>query len=293
MHWHRAIGHHAALGDAYVLATVIATNGSAPRPAGTKMVITTNQEHDTLGGGQLEHLVIARAKELLSAGQTTQHIEHYPLAASALQCCGGSVTVMLECFANPQLRVAVFGAGHIGQRVVALLEQLGAQIRWIDDRSRDPNLEGDLHPAGLTTPLERTDQPATVIGELHEQTQIVIVSHDHQLDYELLLGVLNKGIEDFAGVGMIGSKTKWQRFRARLLDAGHSTTQIDQIRCPLAQGPATDKQPAAIAIAIVNELLNLAGEHEQQETDGNDNPKRSSHLSWRQIKSTLVQDASK
>ncbi len=293
MHWYSAINHHAALGEPYVVATVLATTGSAPRPAGTKMVIANQREHDTLGGGQLEHLVIARAKELLGAGLTSQHIEHFPLAAAALQCCGGSVTGLLECFAAPALCVAVFGAGHIGQRVVGLLEELGAHIHWFDGATRHTGdlkarLEGDLQPAARRTPLQVFDDPHSVLATLPRTTQIVILTHDHQLDYALLEAALATGIDKFSGVGMIGSSTKWQRFRARLYSAGFDRAAIDRIRCPLAPGSAIDKQPAAIAIAIVNELLNLAGALQR---DAKPDPQHSQALSWQQIKSTLVQGA--
>lgn len=284
MHWHKAISSLASEGKSYVVATVLATSGSAPRPAGTKMVIATTAEHDTLGGGQLEHLVIAKARLLLNAATTTQHIEHFPLAAAALQCCGGSVTVLFECFAEPALRVAVFGAGHIGQRVVGLLEELGANIRWIDDAARSP--EGDLLPQQRTTACERSDAPAGVINNLASNTHIVVVSHDHQLDYALLVAALNCGLNHFSSLGVIGSTTKWQRFSARLAQDGFAACDINQIRCPLGAGTATDKQPAAIAIAIVAELLNLAG---KAQLKAQHDVRDQSNLNWRQIKSALVQ----
>ena len=283
MHWHKAISTLATEGQAYVIATVLATSGSAPRPAGTKMVIANGSEHDTLGGGQLEHLVIAKSRDLLAAQTNTQHIEHFPLAAAALQCCGGSVTVLFECFATPELHVAVFGAGHIGQRSVGLLEELGARITWTDDASRTP--EGDLATSERSTACHRAATPTSVITDLAEQTHVVIVTHDHQLDYALLVSALQRGIGQFASVGVIGSSTKWQRFRARLTADGFAVDDIDKIRCPLGAGAATDKQPTAIAIAIVAELLNIAGaannERQTQQT-------ARSELSWQQIKSALV-----
>jgi len=282
MHWYRAINHHAALGEAYVVATILATTGSAPRNSGTKMVIATGAEHDTLGGGQLEHLVIARARALLEAGRSSQHIEHFPLAAAALQCCGGSVTVLLECFSSPSLHIAFFGAGHIGQRCVALARELSAQVLWFDDANRES--EGDLTAEAQHTPLCRFTDPAAAIADLPAGSHVVILTHDHQLDYALLEACIAPGLDHFASVGMIGSATKWQRFRKRLLAAGYTAADIDQIRCPLGPGPATDKQPMAIAIAVVNELLNLAASTEAEADQ------HTSDLSWQQVKSMLVRD---
>jgi len=284
MHWHKAINHHATRGEPYVVATVLATTGSAPRNSGTKMVIATDREHDTLGGGQLEHLVIERAKAMLGTAQETQrpsqHIEHFPLAAAALQCCGGSVTILFECFAAESMKVAIFGAGHIGKRCVALAEELSAQVLWFDDANRDP--EGDIETDTQHTKPNKFANAATAIDDLPAGQQLVILTHDHQLDYALLEAALTRGLDDFAGVGMIGSATKWQRFRKRLAAAGFNAQDIDRIRCPLGIGQATDKQPMAIAIAIMNELLNLAGDAPEPVA---------SDLSWQQIKSSLVKTA--
>ena len=292
MHWYRAINHHAARGESYVVATVLATTGSAPRNAGTKMVIAENREHDTLGGGQLEHLVIERARALLGTAKSTnlssQHIEHFPLAAAALQCCGGSVTILFECFAATTLNIAIFGAGHIGKCCVALAEELSAQVLWFDDASREP--EGDIALDAHHTPLTKFLDATAAINDLPAGSQLVILTHDHQLDYALLEAALKRGIDHFAGVGMIGSATKWQRFSKRLTAAGFKEQDISRIRCPLGAGEATDKQPMAIAIAIVNELLNLAGAAQTKLAQHSADP-AASELSWRQIKSSLVKSS--
>jgi len=191
------------------------------------------------------------------------------------------VTVLFECFAEPELQVAVFGAGHIGQKVVGLLEDLGASIRWIDDAARTP--EGDLATHRQSTVCTRTGSPTDCVTALNTNTHVVIVSHDHQLDYALLVAALTQGVHTFASVGVIGSATKWQRFSARLKQQGFAPEAIAQIRCPLGAGSATDKQPTAIAIAIVAELLNISGAQRKANTP-------ESALSWQQIKSALIQE---
>ncbi len=51
----------------------------------------------------------------------------------------------------------------------------------------------------------------------------------------------------FGYAGLIGSATKWARFRKRLATLGHSEAQIDQIACPIGD-PALGKQPHEIAV---------------------------------------------
>lgn len=80
-----------------VLVTVAAVKGSTPREAGTKMVVTAHGFIGTIGGGQLEYLAIATARELLdpSAEPGTVLCE-LPLGASLGQCCGGFATLLFE-----------------------------------------------------------------------------------------------------------------------------------------------------------------------------------------------------
>ncbi|MEM1231893.1 MAG: xanthine dehydrogenase accessory protein XdhC [Pseudomonadota bacterium] len=271
MHWHRAIGHYAALGEPYVIATVLATSGSTPRASSSKMVITADQQDDTIGGGQFEWLVIEQARAQLAAGRSGAGIHHFPLAAAATQCCGGSVTVLLEAFAAPPCAVAVFGAGHVGERVIGLLAELPVHLRWFDARPERVSAPGDGRP-----PCEALSDPATAVGSLRADSEVLILTHDHQLDYALTLASVQAG---FAQIGLIGSATKAERFRRRLADAGVDAGAIDRVRCPVGAPAVSGKEPMAIAVAIVAELL---ARRPLPETDA-------APLTWRALKASLLQ----
>lgn len=266
MHWHRAVAECAAEGRPYVIATVLATSGSAPREGGTKMVITRHQAYDTIGGGQFEHLVMERARAQLKAGHTGASVHHFPLAAAATQCCGGSVTVLLETFGAPALQVAVFGAGHVGRRVIRLLADLDAQLQWFDARD-DVASESGIR----CLPLDMD----TAIGAITADHEVLIVTHDHQLDFELVLALLTRTTVD---IGLIGSATKWQRFAARLRARGLTDAQLQRVRCPVGDPSVPGKQPMAIAISMVAELLQRRGPA----------PAARQPLRWQQIRQTLV-----
>ena len=291
MHWHRAIHQYAQQNAAYVIASVLASTGSAPREAGTKMVITPTDQHDTIGGGQFEYLVVEKARLLLGEHRTQQAIEHFPLAATALQCCGGSITVLFECFAQPPLEVVLFGAGHVGSRVVQLLSELDARLRWIDSRTQLPELHAQYKALADTVPLEHWPDPVQAVADLTPSAHVVILTHDHQLDYALIHALLERAPADPTNpgkprgmIGMIGSRTKWQRFSKRLLRDGISQQQIDQIHCPIGDPSIKNKQPMAVAVAIVTQLL------QQPISPNTVNHGGDERLSWRQIKNTLVQE---
>jgi xanthine dehydrogenase accessory factor len=84
-----------ALGDTpAVLISVARVKGSAPREAGTKLIVTADRVFGTIGGGNLEFQAIALARELL--GGDRPRLESYPLGAALGQCCGGHVTLLFE-----------------------------------------------------------------------------------------------------------------------------------------------------------------------------------------------------
>ena len=86
---------------ASVLITVKQTRGSAPRTAGTKMLVMDQHCVGTIGGGHLEYRAISTAHKLLADGNASPcYIEKIPLGASLGQCCGGMVELMYERINN-------------------------------------------------------------------------------------------------------------------------------------------------------------------------------------------------
>jgi len=100
-HWLNQLKQLLAHGDAVVLVTVARVKGSAPRNAGTKMLVARQQTYYTIGGGHLEWQAIDLARRLLTetpadASGPRRHLERIPLGPSLGQCCGGVVTLAFE-----------------------------------------------------------------------------------------------------------------------------------------------------------------------------------------------------
>ena len=86
----------AALENGPVVRVVIAQHaGSAPRETGTSMLVSANSEQGTIGGGALELQAIRTARKMLE-NQSTAQVLKLPLGPALGQCCGGSVTLVLE-----------------------------------------------------------------------------------------------------------------------------------------------------------------------------------------------------
>lgn len=80
-----------------VVVTVAGADGSTPREAGTKMVVTEDGAHGTIGGGHLELNAIEEARGLLSSpGTRGPQFRRFSLGPSLGQCCGGVASLVLE-----------------------------------------------------------------------------------------------------------------------------------------------------------------------------------------------------
>ncbi|KGE03678.1 xanthine dehydrogenase accessory protein XdhC [Pseudohaliea rubra] len=268
--WATAAAERERCGDAYVLATVLSTAGSTPREAGAKMVITGEDTWASIGGGQLEFLVIQRARALLSAGATVQRVEGMPLGAEARQCCGGSVSVLFEVIRPGVGDVVVFGAGHVARALVPLLAELAFRVRWVDNR---PELLASP-PVGVHG--ECLADPVAAVPTLPDGAEVLVLTHDHELDYRLVHALLN----DFRWrrVGLIGSHTKAERFRTRLARDGLAPALIERLECPVGLTSIPGKRPMAVAIAIAAGLLQRSGEADEETGEA---------LDWRQLRRLL------
>lgn len=78
------------------LVTVLSTEGSAPRRAGTRMTVTAAGTIGTIGGGALEHRAIDQARRILAEPPGSWRVQDWPLGPLLGQCCGGQVRLMIE-----------------------------------------------------------------------------------------------------------------------------------------------------------------------------------------------------
>jgi len=76
--------------------SLLATEGSAPRGAGTRMLVWKGGQKGTIGGGQLELRAIEQAQAVLDLPRGSWRVQDYPLGPLLGQCCGGRVRLMVE-----------------------------------------------------------------------------------------------------------------------------------------------------------------------------------------------------
>ena len=228
-------------GDTCVLATVAGVTGSAPRKAGTRLLVSARGvRRGTVGGGEVEAAALANAAEML-AGRDSGRTLEIPTN------CGGVVTLMLEKF-SPQRRLLVVGAGHVGSAVARAGAHAGYRVTLAAPaRPEPPQDAANVECAAASDPtlLEAWEGP--------ERTQVVVATGDADADGAWAVASL---LRPFAGIGVVGSRNKAAAIRHAAAAAGVPPERIHTLRCPvgLDLGAVT---PEEIAISIVAELIRL------------------------------------
>jgi xanthine dehydrogenase accessory factor len=225
---------------------VISARGSTPREAGAEMFVGPASVTGTIGGGQLEYMAIDRARQMLAKDEAEARMD-IPLGPEIGQCCGGRVLLQLDR-GQPRVEhhpdVLIFGAGHVGRALAAALQPLPLNPVLIDSRSEE------LAKAAPDIPIRLTPLPEAEIRAAKPGSAVVILTHDHALDFLLVAEALSRA--DLPYVGMIGSATKraqFQRFaRSRGIDPA-------PLVCPIGVNATSDKRPAVIAAFTAAELL--------------------------------------
>lgn len=286
------------------MVTVLATEGSAPRGPGARVLVSAAGSEGTIGGGKLEHQAIDQARAILGLPGGSWRVQDYPLGPLLGQCCGGRVRLLVEhlegvpvgegpfvvalsytlqrhsgerstAIANgpilgPGLRrgdvsargplpvagdsfveaeetdalpVHMFGAGHVGRAIAERAIGLPLHLAWFDGR-----------PDAAATPgvmLAQEDEMVACAESVPAGSAVVILTHDHALDYRLTAAAL-RGKAGF--VGLIGSATKRARFLSRLAKEGIDASRLT---CPIGLPGIDGKEPEVIAIATLAQLLAL------------------------------------
>lgn len=245
------------------LITVHATRGSVPREIGAWMAVFRQGAVGTVGGGHLELLALAEARQRL-AGSQGEPVLPYVLGPALGQCCGGEVHLCFELvraadvaalrlrLATPQLPVALFGGGHVGHALVRVFALLPLSVSWID--SRDEIFPLDL-PANVT--CEYSDPVHSAVGSLVSGSRVLIMSFSHAEDLAVVAACLarQRSQADLPYVGLIGSQTKWASFRQRLEARGFTAQELAHITCPIGVAGISGKQPEVIALAVAAQIL--------------------------------------
>ena len=264
MHWTRAVEQLRRERRAGVMVTVLDVRGHAPRDAGAKMVVASEDLWGTVGGGNLEETVLQRARQMLAEGTTAPQqlvvgLTDQSRTDHGRQCCGGEVTVVLEPL--PVVgSVAIFGVGHVGLELARILVRHDLELHLVDSRATQLTDErlACLEDGQATVHVHQAPVPELALGALPYGTHVLVMTHDHAEDFALCDEALR--CTHLASIGLIGSAAKWARFGRGLRVEGHDEAALARITSPIGVPDLTGKEPATIAVSVAIDLLRvLAG----------------------------------
>ncbi len=163
----------------------------------------------------------------------------------------GTLVTLVTQHAFRPWHVWIFGAGHVGAALVQVLGTLPCELTWVD--SRETQFPLSVAPNVHVLPA---DQPVDEVDDIPCGADVVVLTHSHALDLDIVTRLLRRG--DLGYLGMIGSATKAQLFGRRLAARG---VDARRLTCPIGAplpgtaGAAKDKHPGAIAVSVATELL--------------------------------------
>jgi xanthine dehydrogenase accessory factor len=283
-----------ARGDRVALATVVATRRSAPRPVGSKLIVSERGElFGSVSGGCVESEVAVQAAEVLASGEP--RLLSYGItddqAWEVGLPCGGEIDV----FVQPLAEVPADGDGVLVTRLEG--ERAGKiELADLDVRSTGiVELEGEqvfaevlgppprLVVVGATDTAEALCRLASALGwgtvvidprpalvtrdRLPSPDDLVTAWPDELeagadtavvvLTHEERLDVpaLTTALaSDAFYVGAIGSRRTQAKRRDRLLEAGVPEEQLERLSGPAGLDLGADT-PAETAVSILAEIL--------------------------------------
>ena len=250
-----------------IKAKIINVKGSSPNKINDFMLVAPKDIFGTIGGGNLEYLVIEESKLMLKNKSKRKKL-NIPLGPGIGQCCGGYVEIILTLHKNTDAAMKdekvndsfkedlyIFGAGHIGQALIETIGNLNFTTYLIDSREEYLKMSVNKDVNYLLS-----KEPWKVVNKLKDNAYYVVLTHSHEYDLKILNEILTK---KFTFVGLIGSATKKKRFFKRLTENGHDKNIIKKIECPIGVDIGNSKDPNEIAFSIITRLIFLKNQNKK------------------------------
>jgi len=213
------------------------------RATSGRLIVTADTVVGTLDDEALDAELVAAARALLANGEGARIAR---LAAPGQH----EVQVFLDPLRDAGFDVVLFGAGHVGRALVALLAGLPCRVTWVDEREAE--FPQDI-PANTTVVV--TDTLEAEVATAPPSAYFLVMTHSHSLDQALAEAILKRA--DFAYFGLIGSLSKRRQFERRMAARGVPAERFADMTCPIGIPGIKGKEPATIAIAVAAELLQI------------------------------------
>ncbi len=240
-----AVGQILESGGTAVLATII----DGPADIGSKLLISASgKTTGSLNNELLDDAVVHQSSVFLNSKHGTQSLRVSEFAPTLADF--SEVQVLFERI-QPEARLVICGAGHVGAALARVATVLGYGAILIDDRAEfvsrelfpDPRIE-------LVAAESWPDAVTAAIGNGHG-VSVAVVTRGHSED-ECCMNAILKTHPDY--VGMIGSKRRTKIVLERLRTSGIEPEKLEMVHAPIGLdiGAVT---PEEVALAIMAEIV--------------------------------------
>jgi len=232
-------------GGTAALATLI----EAPTSVGAKLLAQSSaQATGSLGNSELDRAVIDFAEVFLESRDDAHVFQIKEFAPQLSQWF--EARVLFERI-QPEPRIVICGAGHVGAALAKLASFIGYRATLIDDRAefvtrmRFPDERIELVAAQTWT-----DAVSEAIGN-GRGVSVAVVTRGHNEDEECMRAVINTNADY---IGLIGSKRRTNIVIDRLRQADADEEQLKKIHAPVGLdiGAVT---PEEVAVSILAEIV--------------------------------------
>lgn len=241
----KAIEHVLDAGSTAALATLT----SAPKNVGLKILVPESGPWvGSFGDVALDKAVAKRAAEFLAARDEAHLFQVRDFAPELKEW---SETSILFERLQPEPRLVICGAGHVGAALARLASFTGYKATLIDDRAEflvralfpDESIE-------LIAAEKWSDAVRQAVGN-GRGVSVAIVTRGHNEDEECLRAVITTEADY---VGLIGSKRRTRIVLDRLREAGADLEKLSRVHAPVGLdiGAIT---PEEVALSILAEMV--------------------------------------
>lgn len=238
-------------GEPAALCTVVASTGSTPRHAGSKMLVFADGSFTgTVGGGDLEHRVLDEAALAMTDGRS--RVLSYRMVDPARGdpgVCGGTVEVFVEPILPPP-KLVVIGGGHVGRAVAHLAKWLGFRVAVSDDRPEFASHDS-IPEADEFYPVPLADLASQL--EIGPRTYLILTTRGVAIDVRGLPALLDS---QAAYIGVIGSKRRWATAVRQMREIGVPEEKLARVHSPMGL-ELNAETPEEIAVSIMAEIIML------------------------------------
>lgn len=240
-------------GRRVALCLLISKRGYGPREVGAKMLV--DEEGNTLGtigGSDMERIIIKEALKAMEEGRPRKlsfalgikpRKGMIPLRSE----CGGEIEVFIDVL-QPDPRLIIIGSGHIAKPLADLAHMVGFEILIVDDAptaSEERFPYAEIYSGPFEEELERL--------EVRPTDYVAIVHGEPEYELPALRAMLRRRP---VYIGLLGSRHKVERHKARLREEGFREEELERIRGPIGLDIGAET-PEEIAVSIVAELIKV------------------------------------